>query len=217
MFITTQPVKKRMALSKREIRHKVEDEGAIHVLITFEMVGKPKEHVDKTLQIYIEKLEEDPNVEMINKHTGETIELEEEEGFFSSFCEVEMLIPNIESLTSINVNLMPASVEVLAPDEFRFTGRQVMNWQNDLLARLHEISQNLREERQKVAYMAKNTQALIQNMITILLSSGPKSSDQLSKLSGIEKGRLEKVLEEIKKQEVIKKEEGSWQLIPNKK
>jgi hypothetical protein len=154
---------------------------------------------------------------MINKHTADAVELEEEEGYFSSFSEIEMTIPNLESLTSISVNLMPASVEVLAPDEFSFSARQVMNWQNDLLARLHEISQNLRTERQKVTYLSKNMRALVQNMVTILLANGEKTTAQLSRLTGIVEERLEKTLQDIEKNDVITQENNTWHLKQNKK
>jgi hypothetical protein len=39
MFITNNEVDMDMGLSEKEIREKVEDEGALHVLVTFEMVG----------------------------------------------------------------------------------------------------------------------------------------------------------------------------------
>ena len=206
-----------MALSDKEIRMQIEEEKKIHVLITFEMVGKPKEHVEETLQTYTKKLEEDPNVVLINSDIEEAVELEDEKGFFSAFSEVEMLLPNMESLTSICVNLMPASIEILGPDSFTFEAREIMNWENDLLARLHEISQTLRAERQKTAYLAKNMHALIHNTISVVLASGPRTLEDLSRLTGIPAERLEKDLADMKEKGVVQEEEDVWQLKPQNK
>lgn len=206
-----------MTLSEKQIRAQVQDEGKIHTLITFEMVGKPQEHVENTLQTFITKLEKDPNVDLLNSETADAQELEDEEGFFSAFSEVEMLVPNLESITSISVNLMPASIEIMAPDEFTFTARDVMNWENDLLSRLHEINQRFREETKKVRYLSKNMNALIQNTVSILLTGGNKSSEQLSKLTGIPADRLEQTLKKMQEQNIVTQEDSTWALNSKKK
>ncbi|MFT4250815.1 MAG: hypothetical protein ACMXYD_05635 [Candidatus Woesearchaeota archaeon] len=205
-----------MALSEKEIRLQIEEEKKIHVLITFEMVGKPRKHVEETLQTYTKKLQEDPNVVLINSDIAEAAELEEEKGFFSAFSEVEMLLPNMESLTSICVNLMPASIEILGPDSFTFEAREIMNWENDLLARLHEISQTLRAERQKTTYLVKNMHALIHNTISVVLAGGARDLEDLSRLTGVPSERLEKDLAAMKEKGVVTEDEGVWQLKPQK-
>jgi CRP-like cAMP-binding protein len=206
-----------MGLSEKQITEKVEDEGAIRVLVTFEMVGKPQQHVEDTLQTYVTKIKEDPNIDLIDVETADAQELEEEEGFFSAFSEIEMLVPQLESITSLSVNLMPASIEILAPDHFTFNARQAMNWQNDLLARLHEISQQLRGERQKVRYLSKNMAALIQNTVTLLLANGPKTTEQLAQLTGIPAERLAQNLAQYQENNIITQEGDKWQLSSNKK
>lgn len=199
-----------MTLSDAEITERIQEEGALRSLITFEVAGKPKQHVEQTLSTYIDKLKEDKALDVLDVHREDAIELEDEDGFFSAFSEVEMLLPDLESLTHLCVNLMPASVEILEPDEFRFAARNVQNWSNDLLSRLHEIAQQLRSERQKTNYLNKNIHALLQNMITILLANGPKDDAMLSKLTGVEQEKLTGVLESLREQEIISKEEDQW-------
>lgn len=200
-----------MTLSEAEINEKIEEEGALRVLVTFEVAGKPKSHVNETLTLYMDKLKEDKAIDVINIHREKAIELEDEdEGFFSAFAEVEMLLATLEDLTHLSVNLMPASVEVLAPERFDFEARDMQNWTNDLLSRLHEIAQQVRAEKQRSAHMNKNMRALMQNLVRILLLNGPKSEEELSRLTGIESTVISRVMEDMQKQEVASKEGDKW-------
>ena len=206
-----------MSLTEEEITERIQEDGALRSLITFEVAGKPQEHVEQTLDTYIEKLREDKALDVLDVHKEDAIELEDEEGFFSAFAEVEMLVPDLESLTHLCVNLMPASVEILAPDEFRFQARDVQNWSNDLLSRLHEIAQQLRAERQKNRYLNKNTQNLLQNMITILLANGPKDDEMLARLTGVKQEKIAQLLEQLDEQDIISKEGDKWILNSSQK
>ena len=206
-----------MTLSELEINEKIEEEGALHVLVTFEVAGKPQEHVEQTLTTYIEKLKEDKSIHVLDVHREEAIELEDEEGFFSAFAEVKMLLRDAEDLTHLSINLMPASVEILAPDRFSFEARELQNWNNDLLSSLHEIAQKMREEKQKSAYLNKNMHALLQNFVNVLLVNGPKSEEQLSRMVGVEKKGIQNVMKDLKKRGVARKEGDEWVLSEQEK
>jgi hypothetical protein len=200
-----------MKLSKAEINERVE-EGALHILVTFEVAGKPKKHVEETLSIYIKKLDEDKSITVLNVHKEAANELEEEEGYFSAFAEVEMLIKDLEDLLHLCINLMPASVEILAPDNFSFEAREMQNWSNDLLSRLHEIAQNMRVETQKSAYLNNSMRALLQNFIHVLLVSGPKNEEQLTRMTGVEPTSIKKILEELKDKKILTQEKDTWMI-----
>lgn len=202
-----------MTLSEAEINEKIEEEGAVRVLVTFEVAGKPKSHVDETLTLYTDKLKEDKAVNVLDIHREKAIELEDEdEGFFSAFAEVEMLLADLEDLTHISVNLMPASVEVLAPEKFSFEARDMQNWTNDLLSRLHEIAQQVRTEKQRAAHLNKNMRALMQNLVRILLINGPKTEQELSRLTGIESKVIQRVMKDMQEQQTARKEDDKWVL-----
>lgn len=203
-----------MSLSEAEINEKIQEEGAIRILATFEVAGKPKKHVEDTLTTYVDKLQEDKSVTVLDTHRGDAIELEDEDnkGFFSAFAEVEMLLKDAEDLIHLSINLMPASIEVLAPDRFEFEAREMQGWTNDLLSRLHEISQSIRAEKQKVAYLNKNTRALVQNLITVLLLNGPKTTEQITRMSGVEQKNITRILESLSEKDVVSQEGEKWVL-----
>ncbi len=199
-----------MSISKAEINEKIE-EGWIRCLVTFEIVGKPKEHVEQTIELYIQKILEDKAIHVIDTHKEEATELEDEnEGFFSAFCEIEMLLKNVESIMHLSINLMPASIEILEPSEFSFSGLDLQNWSNDLLSRLHEIAQQVRNEKQKSTYVQKTLFSLIENFVVVLLGTGPKKAIELSKLTGIEEKKVEEILSDMKEKGHVLKEGENW-------
>ena len=57
-----------MALSELEINEKIEEDGMLRVLVTFEVAGKPAKHVDNTLDTYVDKLKEDKAIHFLNVH-----------------------------------------------------------------------------------------------------------------------------------------------------
>lgn len=199
-----------MSLTKDEIEEKIE-QGAIHCLVVLEIAGKPKEHVEKSLEEYIAMLEKEEAVTMLNIDKHEAAELEgENEGFFSAFAELEMIVPQAQSLVSLAVNLTPASIEILAPDEFHFTALDFQNWTNDVLSQAHTIAQSYREVRQQNAYLNKNLMSLTQNMMQVLLASGAKSSADLAKLSGLKEEAVAKVLGQMQENSLVEEVDGTW-------
>lgn len=199
-----------MEITKQEVQDRV-DEGQIHALVTFEVAGKPKDHVEKTLTGFVSEIRKEKNVALVKVHQEEAAELEEE-GFFGAFAEAELVLPSFETLTALCFNYSPASIEILSPDMFRLEARDVMNWSNDLLSKLHEIAQQLRVERQKVAYAQKNMQNLLRNMIVVLLASGGKSTSELARLTGAPEEPLGKSIKQMVDDGQISSEDGKWTL-----
>src|SRR5687767_13589124 len=87
--------------------------GWIRAIITFEVVGKPKEHVERSLGEYIDNVKKDERVIFLKEDREEAIE--HEDGMFSTFSESEMLVKGLDTFTWLCINFSPASIEVLEP------------------------------------------------------------------------------------------------------
>lgn len=198
-------------ISKDEMREHLE-EGWIHCLVVFEVAGKPQKHVDDTLTAFMDQLKQEKALLLKSIDQQPAQELEDEKEFFSAFAEVELLGRSLESLSGLAFNYTPASIEILAPDELKSSARQLQNWLNDLLSKLHATSQELREERQKLRYASQNIANLIQNTITILLASGAKSTVELARLTGAPEESAKRVLEQMREQKIVKEEDEKWTL-----
>jgi hypothetical protein len=178
-------------LKQSEIRERLQG-GWLKIFITFELAGKPREHIEETLRAYIITIKADERIISLNEEYADAIE--HDDGMFSAFVEMETLVRDAETLTWIAINFMPASIELLEPAELRLGGATVTNWYNDLLSKLHEVSNVLREERNVNAHLTEALNALIKNAVLLAVKDGPKSGKEIAATTGVQEEQLEPFL-----------------------
>ncbi|MFH1506617.1 MAG: hypothetical protein ABIE94_06570 [archaeon] len=188
-------------MDKREIKISIAD-GYILARVTFELLGSPKAHVEKAIKSYLDNLKKDHRIKFVKEELGE---IEQTKGkLWSTFAEVEMLIKNLETLTWLCINFMPASIEILEPAELVFKGRELQNWLNDLLAKLHETNTNFLKLKSQHEGMVRGMNTLILNSIMIGLDK-PKTEEDIGKTIGISHTQLKPFIEAlIKEKKLIK-------------
>jgi hypothetical protein len=157
--------------------------GWIQAIVTFEVVGKPKEHIEKALTEFIENIRRDERIKFIREEREEAIE--HEDGMFSTFCEAELLAQDLETFTWLCINFSPASIEILEPTELQIEAREITNWLNDLLATIHEIGTSTRALKNINDHMTVAMNQLIRNTILLSLKTGPKTEEELVEDTGI--------------------------------
>jgi len=190
-------------------------EGYIHSRIVIELVGKPKEHIEKTLRVIIDKIKENKNIEVVSKDIAEAKELEKQKGFFSIFTELELLLSNLPVLVGFCFDYMPSSVEILAPEEIRLKARELGGFLNDLQAKLHRTDMAIKQLGMENQFLKNNVNKLLKNIITILLLKKGRKSEELAKVIGFKPEDLQVFLESMIKEKKLKKE-GDLYLIVKK-
>ena len=156
--------------------------------MTFEIVGKPAKHVEDSMQQYVTNIKQDSRIVVLQEERDEPVE--HEDGMFSTFAELEMLVKNLETFTWLCINFSPASVEVIEPDELDIEAREITNWLNDLLSKVHEIGTNYRSYKAASDHMTLALNELIKNSILLAVRDGAKSEDEIERLTGISKEQL---------------------------
>ncbi len=112
--------------------------------VVIEILGSPKEHVEKTMGMVIEKFKEEYDVKKEKLHKAEQIKQ-----FWNTFVEFEVEIDKIEKIIDISFNYLPSSIEVIEPSHINIKNQEFSNIFNDLLAKLHNYDmflKNLRAE-----------------------------------------------------------------------
>ena len=160
-------------------------EGWIHVLITLEVVGKPQEHVDKTIaDLCAAVAKEEDKVRVLEQHIEESAATEDE--FFSTFAEIDFLAKNVETLTWIAANYTPASIEIIEPLDFNFSAGDLQLWYNDILHTMHSIGYAHKTQNAELAHYKEQLVKLVENCILLSLTRGPKTPAQLGKDTALE-------------------------------
>src|SRR3989344_862584 len=117
--------------------HQKLEKGMILSRFIIEMLGAPKEHVEKTMRDYIESLKGDKEIEIVKVNIADAEK--QDNNFFSTYTEIEVWMKNIDKLVGFCFDALPSSVEIIEPETLRFSGSQLAGLLNDLQAKLHKI------------------------------------------------------------------------------
>jgi len=188
-----------------------EKKDMIRCRAILEVLGKPKEHVEKTIKLLVEKIKENPEISILNekyaaiKPEGKTM--------FSTFVELEMVIKGVTTLTGFCFDFMPSSIDIEKPGQLTVKNRDISNIFNDMQSKLHNVDMVAKTLRAERDFLKRNLNTMISNLITVLIKLNKNTSEDLSKFTGINNEELEKHLEKLIKEGKIKKEEDKYQLV----
>lgn len=175
----------------------------------FEVIGRPKEHVEKTIKAYIENIKTDSQIKVLKEDYDAAEEIEE--GMFSAICEVELDVATIEKLTWLSMNFSPASIEVISPPALSLNDKDITHWLNDLLSKLHEIGVQQKALSSQNEGIIRNFNAMTRNAIILTL----KESQEIAAISqkiGLSEEFTEQFLEALIKEKKIKKKKNKYVL-----
>ncbi len=178
--------------------------------IIIEILGKPKEHVEKTIKDYVESIKKDSGFIVMGSDFADA---QEKDGLWTTFVELDMVIKGLPKLIAFCFDYMPSSVEISKPEELIVQNSTVENLINDLQARLHTVDMVVKKQKNENDFLRQNLAKAAQNVILISLSRGKMTKESLSKLTGIHEKELEIFLENLEKENKIKKEEELYSLI----
>jgi hypothetical protein len=178
------------------------NKGGVVCRVIFEMAGNPKEHVENTLKDYMDKIKEDPDYIFLKEHTEEA---EENNGVWSTFIEAEILISNLEKLNILCLNLGPASVEILLPEERIFTDKKLTDVYNDFISKIHEVGAEIKSLSGENNLLKVNLNRAIRNCIILSLTE-TKTAQEISEKIGIDTEHLQPFLELLIKEKSLVKD-----------
>ncbi len=111
---------------------------AIKARSIIEIVGGPKEHVDKAMGIVIGKLKEDKEIKLLKEKVFEAKPLEDKKPLFSTFCEIEIEAKEIDGLLGFCFDFLPSSVEIYDPAQLMLKAESANDMINELISKLHQ-------------------------------------------------------------------------------
>ena len=188
-------------MDNKEIKKKL-DSGGVLAQISFEIIGNPKEHIETGIKGFMEKIAQAREVHIISQEIGEAEELEG--GLWSIYSDTEILFERLEKLVWVCINFMPGSVEIIAPEELKFKEKDLTNWLNDLLAKLHEMTLNVRQNQQIAEGIAKSMNSLVHNAIMLAVETYHTKEDIVKKI-GIPEEQIQQFLDILVKKGKLEK------------
>jgi hypothetical protein len=173
-------------MEEKEIK-KILDNGGVLAQVSFEVIGTPKEHVEKSMKSYIENVKKDEQIHFITEDTADPEELDNK--MWATYSDNEMLFENIQKLTWLCFNFMPSNIDIIAPENLKFKEKEFTNWLNDLISKLHEVSTEYRQTSSNEQALKRSLNTLIHNSI-LLACDKPRIAEDISKRIGIAEEQL---------------------------
>lgn len=193
-----------------EIEERIEQGGVLSKII-IEVMGSPKEYVEKTLKKVVEDIKKE-EFEILKE---EFFDAEPQEKMFSAFIELEILFKNTTRLLDFCFDYTPSSVEILEPLNINYRASDFANLINDLLARIHKSDMALKNYNAENQILKKNASNLLQNIIMLSLKQNEKNIDDLSKEVGIPVNQLGLLMEKFINANLLKKKEKNIYFVKN--
>ncbi len=192
------------------------DDGGVLFQTIFEMVGKPKEHIEKGMHDYIETIKKDPIFIVHSAEIAEVDELEDTDNLFSTFAELEVVAKTHSQVLDFIFKYMPASIQIIEPEEIKLSSNDATGLFNDLIAKLHEFDMHAKTTNQQINILTQSAQTLAKNAIILSLNLGLASSKDISAAVGFPEEQLIPLLDQLVESRNIAKVEGKYGLIqPN--
>lgn len=185
------------------LRQKLE-EGWIQSRIVLEIIGKPKEHVEETMKGYIEKIKKEKDLHVLKVDINEV--QKQETGaqgdqmvkeMWATFAEVEILFKDLSKITYFCFEYMPSSIEIIEPQNVQASGNVLTGFFSDLQMRLHEVDMIAKQQKNQTMFWENQIKGLLRNFVTVALSNRELGSDELAKITGVQKNTMEDFLDEL--------------------
>jgi hypothetical protein len=195
-------------MKEKELNEKIE-QGYLKIRVIFEIIGKPKEHIEQTMKAYLENVKAENGIITLHSEVEAGEELEDD--MFGVVGEVELLVPSIDKLSWLAINFSPASIEVIEPEKIIFQQKDINHWANDFLAKLHEIGILQKSAKSQQEGLIRNFNAMTRNAIILCLNE-PRDEEYLAKKIGMNIEHTQKFLEALIKEKRIIKEKNKYKI-----
>ena len=175
-----------------------------------EVLGKPKEHVEKAMQEYIGNLKKDERFKIIREDIAEL--KKQENDLWATFTELEMEVKEIKDVVSFCFEYMPSLIEIIEPDKLTLTDKDFSDFFNDLQARLHQVDMIAKQVKLESEHSSLSVTKLLRNYLMMLLNERDLNLEQLSKFTGVKEELLGDYLDKLIDQKILEMENGIYHL-----
>jgi len=140
---------------------KIKDKSkAIRAIVIFEVLGRPKDYIEKVMNLFLDRLKEKKDVELIRKEVLPVKELEKVKNVFSIIAETEFYFKDFETLLGFMIDTMPSSIEIIEPTQITFDLPQINAFINDYLTKIHQYDDVLKKLKLEREILIKKIQEL---------------------------------------------------------
>ena len=199
-------------MSQTQVNEIIEKGGLLCSTVC-EILGAPKEHVEETMKLLVEKAKEIKDATMLENEIMPAIE-QENGKLFSTFVEMQILFKTKEALIGFCFDFMPSSIEVIEPESIVIENNIFSAWLNELQGRLHQLDMIAKEKRAEATVLGKTRISILRyNMLSHLIDT-PLTREELHNRIGVDKKGFDGLVDVLIKRKEIVEEKDKLKLSP---
>jgi len=180
--------------------------------VILEVLGKPQTHVEEALKGYLKQIQEDARYKVATQEVAPTRQQEGQE-MWTTFAELEIETKDIKNIVNFCFDYMPSLVEIIEPEELTLTDVQATEFFSDLQGKLHHVDMVAKQTKLENDHLQRNMSLLLKNYILVLLTQNNLTSEQLAKLTGVNKDKIEDFLDKLIDEKKVDLKEGMYFII----
>jgi len=193
----------------REYKEIVE-KGGVYCRFIVELVGGPKEHIEKTIKLLVEKAKEFPDSKVAKAKIFDTKETEDK--YFATFTEMEIAFKKIDALMDFCYTFYPSSVEVIEPEKIVMQSRVFSNWLNELQHKIHTMDKVSKDHTIYKEVVQTQMNTIIRTNVLTHLKEKELDEQEIQDYLGVNMQSLKPYLDSLIKRKEIKFEDGKYKL-----
>ncbi len=112
---------------------------ALKAKFIIEILGRPVEHLEKTLSELIEKIGAEKGVSMLRKEINKAKKVEKAENLWTAFADIDLSFESLPVFMNTVITYMPAHIEVYEPEIFKMNAFEMNDFVNFIVSRLHNF------------------------------------------------------------------------------
>ncbi len=114
-----------------------ENTSGIKATMIIEIIGRPPEHLTKTLKNMIKEMGKEKGIKITGEKTKDPVLMKDQKDFYTSFAEVEVELETVMDIAKIMFKYMPAHIEILSPERLQISNNDLNEVFNEIARRLH--------------------------------------------------------------------------------
>lgn len=171
-----------------------------------EILGAPKEFIQKALKEHVDKLKAD-KLKIDSAKYAEPIQ---KDTMFSQYVELVISFKDAQQLLNFCFDSMPSSVEILSPEKIELPMTALEDVLNDFQAKLHHADSMLKNLTIQKQVLDRNAVNILHNFIRYLCKEKPRTQDELATLLGMKPEDVTKFLDGLTERNILKKEGSKY-------
>jgi len=157
------------------------DNVKVSAVMILDIIGRPPEHLVKSLEKIIEEMGKEKGVTLKSKQIKEPTLMKDQKDFYTTFAEIEVEVDEILYLAILMFKYMPAHIEIIQPELIALSNNGFNDILNELTRRLHgydEIARIMQIEKQILLKKIQELGGEIPAQVMPLQTPLPKQENQ---------------------------------------